>query len=147
MRLFNGFTEGAPGLAIDLYGSSLLIHDLSKPPELGQEQMSVLIDFYRQEMPWLDTIILKTRHADTQAEKCGRLLFGEHPTEKVKEHGTWYALDLLMQQDAGLYLDTANLRRWCIDNLKKQNRTEHLCLHRQPGRGCPGRWSQPSDPD
>ena len=111
MRLFNGFTEGAPGLAIDLYGSSLLIHDLGKSPGQWQDQLGMMIDLYRQKMPWLDTVILKTRQAATRAEKCGRLLFGEHPAERVKEHGTWYALDLLMQQDASMYLDTTNLRR------------------------------------
>ena len=40
----------------------------------------------------------------------GKLLFGEAPDRKVEENGVWYALDLRMNQDASLYLDTRNLR-------------------------------------
>jgi 23S rRNA (cytosine1962-C5)-methyltransferase len=35
----------------------------------------------------------------------------------VEENGTWYALDLQMNQDASLYLDTRNLRRWLTDHM------------------------------
>ncbi len=35
----------------------------------------------------------------------------------MKENGIWYALDLRMNQDASLYLDTRNLRTWAKENL------------------------------
>lgn len=118
LRLFNGFTEGLPGLAIDLYAKSLVIHNLSDPPLELDTAIQKAREFYIDRLPWLQTIILKTRHADTLEKKCGILLLGNNPSDRVREHGIWYALDLLMQQDASLYLDTRNLRQWAIQNLK-----------------------------
>ena len=118
LRLFNGFTEGLPGLAVDLYAASLVIHNLSDPPLMMEVGVQTSLEFYSTCLPWLQTIILKTRHADTLAQKCGTLLMGSNPSDRVREHGIWYALDLLMQQDASLYLDTRNLRQWAIQNLK-----------------------------
>ncbi|HCC79248.1 MAG: SAM-dependent methyltransferase [Chloroflexi bacterium GWB2_49_20] len=117
-RLFNGFTEGLPGLAVDLYAASLVIHNLSDPPAGLEEAVQAALEFYSARLPWLQTVVLKTRHADTLEAKCGCLLLGTIPSDRVREHGVWYALDLLMQQDASLYLDTRNLRRWAIQNLK-----------------------------
>jgi 23S rRNA (cytosine1962-C5)-methyltransferase len=117
-RLFNGFTEGLPGLAIDLYAASLVIHNLSNPPFLLDEAVHLAQEFYNSHLPWLQTIILKTRNADSLEKKCGTILIGSIPSDRVNEHGIWYALDLLMQQDASLYLDTRNLRQWALQNLK-----------------------------
>lgn len=117
-RLFNGFTEGLPGLAVDLYAASLVIHNFSDPPVGLEEAVQVAQEFYSARLPWLQAVVLKTRHADTLEEKCGRLLLGTTSSDRVCEHGIWYAIDLLMQQDASLYLDTRNLRRWAIENLK-----------------------------
>jgi 23S rRNA (cytosine1962-C5)-methyltransferase len=117
LRLFNGFSEGAPGLAIDLYADTLLIHDLNKPAGEWDSLIPQMMDLYQDRIPWLKAIVLKTRYASSRSERSGRLLFGDHPTDRIMEHGTWYALDLLMQQDAGFYLDTANLRKWIIDHL------------------------------
>ena len=57
------------------------------------------------------------RNSPSSQAKRGRLLFGENPDRKVLERGVWYALDLCMQQDASLYLDTRNLRRWARQTL------------------------------
>ncbi len=35
----------------------------------------------------------------------------------MQEHGVWYALDLCMNRDASLYLDTRNLRQWALQHL------------------------------
>ena len=118
LRLFNGFTEGLPGVAVDLYAASLVIHNLSDPPPLMEAAVQTILEFYSARLPWLQTILLKTRHADTLEQKCGTFLLGSIPSDRVREHGVWYALDLLMQQDASLYLDTRNLRQWAIQNLK-----------------------------
>jgi 23S rRNA (cytosine1962-C5)-methyltransferase len=118
LRLFNGFTEGLPGLAIDLYAASLVIHNLSDPPPLMEVAVQTALEFYSACLPWLQAVVLKTRHSGSPGEKCGSLLMGSIPSDRVREHGVWYALDLLMQQDASLYLDTSNLRQWCINNLK-----------------------------
>ena len=118
IRLINGFTEGLPGLAVDLYATSLVIHNFSDPPLLMEAAVQTAREYYSTRLPWLQTIILKTRHADTIEQKCGTLLLGSNPSDRVREHGVWYALDILMQQDASLYLDTRNLRQWAIQNLK-----------------------------
>ena len=117
-RLFNGFTEGLPGLVVDLFAASLVIHNLSDPPSFLEAVVYTTREYYCNRLPWLQTIILKTRHADTLDKKCGTLLLGNIPSDRVREHGIWYALDLLMQQDASLYLDTRNLRQWALQNLK-----------------------------
>jgi 23S rRNA (cytosine1962-C5)-methyltransferase len=51
-------------------------------------------------------------------QDVGSIIEGEGPDRKVREHGLWYALDLTMHLDASLYLDTRNLRKWAIDNLR-----------------------------
>lgn len=116
-RLFNGFTEGLPALAVDLYASTLLIHNLADPPSSLDLAVKDALDFYLSHLPWLQAVVLKTRHAASRADKCGQLLFGTSPADRVCEQGVWYALSLLHQQDAGLYLDTRLLRKWLIDNL------------------------------
>ncbi|HEX7620146.1 MAG TPA: class I SAM-dependent methyltransferase, partial [Anaerolineales bacterium] len=59
-----------------------------------------------------------TRNSPSAEEKRGKLLFGEKPDRKVEENGVWYALDLCMNQDASLYLDTRNLRHWLREHLR-----------------------------
>ena len=118
LRLFNGFTEGLPALAVDLYASTLLIHNLAEPASALDPTVQAAREFYLRRLPWLQAVVLKTRHAAAQSDKCGRLLHGTTPADRVCEHGVWYALDLLMQQDASLYLDTRNLRKWASDHLQ-----------------------------
>lgn len=115
-RLFNGFTEGNPDLVIDLYGSTLLIHNYAHDPGAGRLLVEQALEFLKNRLDWLRAGIVKTRNAVSREEKRGRLLFGEKADTKIKEHGVWYSIDLLMNQDAGFYLDTRNLRRWLIEN-------------------------------
>lgn len=117
-RLFNGFTEGLPALAVDLYASTLLIHNLADAPSSLEQAVFSARDFYLLKLPWLQSIVLKVRHAASREDKCGRLLYGTTPADRVCEQGVWYALHLLSQQDAGLYLDTRLLRKWLIDHLQ-----------------------------
>ena len=70
---------------------------------------------------WLESGILKTRNSASMEEKRGRRLFGGEPDRKVQEHGVWYALDLCMNRDASLYLDTRNLRLWAKNHLRDQS--------------------------
>jgi len=117
LRLFNGFTEGLPALAIDLYAATLLIHNLADPPASLDPIIPQALDFYLARLPWLQAVLLKTRHAASHSERCGRLLYGTTPADRVREHGVWYALDLPGGQDASLYLDTSHLRKWALDHL------------------------------
>ena len=76
-----------------------------------------VVEFVQVRLPWLKAGIVKSKSGRTNEEKRGKLLFGDAPERMVKENGTWYALDLQMNQDASLYLDTRNLRAWARQSL------------------------------
>ena len=117
-RLFNGFTEGCPDLVIDLYASTIVIHNYADDPQQGEALVQEAQQFLVSSLDWLRAGIVKTRNGKTQEEKCGKPLFGTTLDHKIKEHGVRYAIDLTMNRDASLYLDTRNLRKWIIENLK-----------------------------
>jgi 23S rRNA (cytosine1962-C5)-methyltransferase len=117
-RLFNGFTEGCPELVVDLYAATLVLNNYADNPNDGIVLVHEALDFLQKKLTWLRSVIVKTRSGNTQAEKRGNYLFGTSADTKIKEHGIWYAVDLLMNRDSSLYLDTRNLRNWAIENLK-----------------------------
>lgn len=117
-RLFNGFTEGNPDLVIDLYASTLVIHNYAENPAQGKGLVEQATRFLLDEFAWLRAGVVKTRNAKSQDEKRGQLLFGEKHDTKIKEHGVWYAIKVMMNRDASFYLDTRNLRKWLIDNMR-----------------------------
>jgi 23S rRNA (cytosine1962-C5)-methyltransferase len=116
-RLFNGFSEGKPNLVIDLYASTLLIHNYAEEPADGRSIAEAAAQFLQARLSWLRAGILKTRNAASQEERRGQLLFGEKPDTRIKEHNVWYSIDLTMNRDASFYLDTRDLRKWLIDNM------------------------------
>ena len=115
-RLFNGFTEGCPELVVDLYAATVIFNNYANPPEQGLGFINEARDFLQTHMTWLRAGLVKTRNGYTLAEKRGKLLFGATPDRKVREQGVWYGLDLTMNRDASLYLDTRNLRKWAIES-------------------------------
>ena len=117
-RLFNGFTEGYPELVIDLYASTLLIHNYADDPGQGKLAVQQAQQFLLSRFVWLHAGIVKTRNGETQSEKRGQLLFGEKLDNRIKEHNVWYAVDLTLNRDASLYLDARDLRKWLIENMK-----------------------------
>ena len=120
-RLFNGFAEGYPDLAVDIYGRTLLIHNYADNPDGNQKLIQELISYLRTSLDWLRAGIIKTRNAKLQEQKKGQLIFGEKPDTRIKEHGVWYAIDLTMNRDASLYLDARNLRKWLIENMRDKS--------------------------
>ena len=119
-RLFNGFTEGEPNLVVELYASTLVIHNYADNPAQGKSLVEEARQFLQDKLSWLRTGIVKTRNAKTQEEKRGQLLFGEKADTKIKEHEVWYSIDLTMNRDTSLYLDTRNLRKWLIENMREK---------------------------
>jgi len=115
-RLFNGFTEGCPLLVADLYGQTLVLHIYANPPELASTLRDVAADFYLSHLPWLRAVLVKARAADTEEARKGILMHGQTLDRFVSENGVWYAVDLRINQDAGLYLDTRHLREWLKEN-------------------------------
>ena len=117
-RLFNGFTEGCPDLAIDMYAATAVIYNYASNPEDGSPLVQEAQQFLTTSMPGLRTILLKTRNSSNQEEKRGKIIFGAELDKKIKEHGIWYSINLTLNRDASLYLDTRNLRTWLIENIK-----------------------------
>ena len=113
LRLFNGYTEGFPRVAIDLYGTTLVLHDATSA-EGDRPGMLAVIESARAAMPWLTAVLWKRRESKSQDERNGTLLFGTEKdlTRKVQEDGVWYTTRLTLNRDASLYLDTAPLRAW-----------------------------------
>ncbi len=117
LRLFNGFYEGDPHLVVDLYARTLVIFNHAEPHETGQAAVQTAQEFFLSHLPWVEAVVIKTRYAHTLDARHGRLVYGEKPDRRVREHGTWYAIDLMIAQDASLYLDTRLLRLWAMQNL------------------------------
>ncbi|MDX2030430.1 MAG: class I SAM-dependent methyltransferase [Blastocatellia bacterium] len=117
-RLFNGFTEGWPALAVDLYGRTLVLQDYAETPAEGERNVETARRFYQERLPWIGAILWKARNGLTPEARNGVWLNETAPDRKVREHGVWYALDLQANRDAGLFLDTRNLREWELRNLQ-----------------------------
>jgi len=117
-RLFNGFYEGCPALVVDLFARTAVLQNYADPPTEGDAAVASAQRLVEARFPWIQAIILKTRHGLTREAKQGKVIFGENVARRVQEHGVWYAIDLLMNQDTSLYLDTRGLRKWAIENLR-----------------------------
>lgn len=116
-RLFNGFFEGFPDLVVDLYASTLVVYNYADPPQHVHTSFLAAQQYLRTQLPWVQAIVLKTRHATTTPAQQGIVLYGKTIDRRVREHGVWYAVELLTHRDASFYLDTRNLRAWALHNL------------------------------
>ncbi len=112
MRIFNGFYEGCPQLVADIYARTLLLYNYADPPANFQDAILTVQEYLLSSLPWLKTVIVKNRKAKKPSSRNGVITHGETPDRRIYEHGVWYALDLLMNQDASFYLDTRDLRAW-----------------------------------
>jgi len=116
-RLFNGFYEGDPDLVVDIYGKTLVIFNHADPPAKAQERIAAIREHLTSYLPWIKCVVLKERKAAKDQLRFGRVIDGEKPDDRIKEHEIWYAVDLLMNQDASFYIDTRNVRAWAKKNL------------------------------
>ncbi|MGC4113935.1 MAG: class I SAM-dependent methyltransferase [Myxococcales bacterium] len=113
-RLFNGFYEGFPALAVDLYGHTLVIHDYSEKGEGDEASAKAVVDAAKAQWPWITAALWKVRDSQDPLSRNGRFLLGERGAldRRVVENGVKYSLALDLHQDATLYLDTRLLRAW-----------------------------------
>lgn len=112
LRLFSGFYEGFPGLAVDLYASTLVLFDYRKSVPPRDDLLGALQAHCLTLLPAVDCVIQKSRYSPDPALKAGRITFGNTPATAVREDSLFYALSLMMNQDASFYIDTRLLRRW-----------------------------------
>lgn len=117
-RLFNGFVEGWPALTAEVYAATLVLHNHARPP--AADDVAAALAFYQAQLPWLRAGLVKARYSADEAERRGRLLFGEQPADRIVEAGVRFALDLRLHQDASFYLDTRGLRAWAKAQLAGQ---------------------------
>ena len=116
-RLFNGFYEGFPGLIVDRFARTLLIKNFARQPQSLEDLIQPAVDFYKKNIPDINAVLLKTRHAKEESQRVGQIIEGE-PDQEILENGILYSLDLQLNQDDSFYLDTRNLRQWLSDNMK-----------------------------
>jgi 23S rRNA (cytosine1962-C5)-methyltransferase len=120
-RLFNGFTEGNPDLVIDLYARTLVIHNYADKPEQGFASVHAAQRLLLARLPWIRTIVVKTRNSPDPQQKRGSIVYGETADRMIRENGVWYAIDLMINRDASLYMDTRNVRLWASQRLKDKS--------------------------
>ena len=120
-RLFNGFTEGNPDLVIDLYARTLVIHNYADNPEQRFASVRAAQEFLLARLPWIRTVVVKTRNSQDPQQKRGTVVYGETADRKILENGVWYAIDPTINRDASLYLDTRNVRVWATKRLKDKS--------------------------
>ncbi len=116
-RLFNGFTEGIPELAVDVFAKTAVIHDYSTDGGFA-DNPAIWMDCLRGLLPFLKAVILKKRASERPAERNGQLVFGVKPDTWIAEHGVRYAVDLVLNRDDSFYCDTRLLRQWLIQNMR-----------------------------
>jgi len=116
LRVFNGFYEGWPALCADVYGKTLVLHNYADPPAESTALIDSAAEFYLNALPWLNSVLVKSRHGETDDVKRGILLSGETLDRFVVENGVWYRVDLRLNQDSSFYLDTRGLREWLKAN-------------------------------
>ena len=111
-RLFNGFYEGLPGLVIDVYGNTVVIKNHNRQPDKIPVSINRVLQILSEELPSMESVLLKIRHSDHPEERKSRFLRGDRLPDRIIEKGICYALDLRLHQDDSFYLDTRNLRAW-----------------------------------
>lgn len=118
VRLFNGFLEGCPNLVVDLYSRTLVLHNYANPPENANRTIQMALDFYLDQLPWIEAVISKMHRSPEILERQGLVIHGDKTNREITEHGIRYAIDLTMNQDASFYIDTRNLRHWLKNNMR-----------------------------
>ena len=95
-----------------------LIFDHSRTPQAQDPLVQGVMEFYLQNVPGIEAVIIKRRYSSIPVERKGTLVYGGKVDSRIQEHRIWYAIDLLMNQDASLYLDTENARGWAVEHLQ-----------------------------
>ena len=112
VRLFNGFSEGYPGLSAELYAQTLVLFLHKVTGAEARALAGAALEFYRDRLPFLCCAIAKQRSSPDAELKRGSIIYGDQPDEQIVENGVSYALDLRLNQDASFYIDTRNVRAW-----------------------------------
>lgn len=114
-RLFNGFYEGDPDFCVDTYAGTAVILWLNRHTAPSSEFIASCSEALLNDTP-TQAILLKNRYSSEINQKNGKLLYGTGTAHECHEFGVAYPLRLTLNKDCGFYLDTANLRKWLLEN-------------------------------
>ena len=119
IRLFAGFYEGFPPLAVDLYARTLVLHDYAEGPDGDRAAAERALRAARERLPWIRAALWKARNAASPEARNGTPLLGtlRDLDRTIREDEVRYALSLAMHRDASFYLDTRALRAWAKRSL------------------------------
>jgi 23S rRNA (cytosine1962-C5)-methyltransferase len=112
-RLFNGYTEGLPGLVVELFGETLVVSSKASSEEEEALAPGSLVETAQKLLPNLRAVLWKFRSSPDPELQHGRLYLGTAAdlARSVREHGVRYALELRRDRDASFFLDTRELRK------------------------------------
>ncbi|MBX7212781.1 MAG: class I SAM-dependent methyltransferase [Thermoflexales bacterium] len=114
-RLFAGFYEGEPRLLLDVYATTMVVHDYSARE--APLPIDAIVDAVLSTFPWLTAALLKRRDAPGASARNGVLIRGSRSATRIREDGVRYAVNLCLNQDCSFYLDTRVLRGWARASL------------------------------
>ena len=123
-RLLNGFTEGVPDLAIDLFARTVVIHHYGKDGGsrfVSAGEQNNLACFLTETLPFVKAVIWKERASTDPILRNGVLILGSKPDSRIREHTVRYAIDLQLNQDNSFYADTRLLRQWLLQKMKEKS--------------------------
>ncbi len=114
VRLFNGFYEGFPELSADRYADTIVLHSFAKSG-LPETLISGLLSAFRS-LTGIRNILLKKHFAEASEAHNGVYLHGGQSTDRIREFGVEYPIDLTLNRDCSFYLDAAHLRETLIQS-------------------------------
>ena len=118
LRLFNGFYEGYPGFAVDLYAKTIVFqwYDREQPPD--SVFFNSIIAFYQERLSQVQSFLLKNHFSGEDVIRRGVVLAGREADHSIIEWNVQYHIDLFLNRDCSFYLDSASVRKWLIENSK-----------------------------
>lgn len=120
-RVYNGFLEGYPNLVVEIYADTLVIFNFAADPATLDPLIPQIQQLYLELLPWLRCVLVKIRNGQDATERRGKITFGQNLSQRIRENGTWYALNLVLHQDCSFYLDTRSLRWWLREHAQGWN--------------------------
>jgi 23S rRNA (cytosine1962-C5)-methyltransferase len=113
-RVFHGYTEGAPGVVIEKFGTMALVEFKDDI----REDLDVIKDALLQCFPF--TLIM-AKGDQTLGLRLKNRMFSLHgdiadAPEFTKEYGVYYSLLADTMHNCGLYLDARPVRKWLANN-------------------------------
>lgn len=114
LRLFNGFYEGYPQLAIDRYADTIVLQSFRKEG-IDPVIRDRLLESFSTDST-VSAVLLKERFGATPLARNGVFLKGDQTAERIREFGVNYRINLLLNRDCSFYLDSANVRKYLLEN-------------------------------